>query len=413
MYISDAILWNEDFPEEVFRSPGLLSPESNDPHLDPDNAALAGALHAAKALRNDLDAICALLTSRYRQAGKKCEADLIQATCNEKKAEINAEIGMLHKKRGNRRRTATKIYHFFKRQGRGLWHKIGPLGRNFLRRVGPEVLQMVATGGFSEGALKNLLKHVAKSMGRERIKQVVFQGVQRLLQGQIEIAHAAGVDICAEEEEEVTTTEDKSESGDCSSDRAWVDEFWEKAVLPRLVQESKNCQPKAAGLYRSCLQEQAYSGICPEDAVEACHAQYEAIPKNDSGGSVNVSPAIMHGAAESVSTSLTYPSGGGSVSGSFFYILYDDTNKCTVTITSTITSGSYDPETCSINGTAQLVMLYEGIACPSVCGPSTGACPKTFQGNVPLEATLEDGKLSGGIGGKACDPGCFGFWPGP
>lgn len=117
MYISDAILLGGTEFEDAFHSPGLLAPVVNILYDEPDNTVLAAALHAAKELHNDLDAICALLTSRYRQAGKKCEADLIQATCNEKKAEINAEIGMFHKKRGNRRRTATKIYHFFKRQG--------------------------------------------------------------------------------------------------------------------------------------------------------------------------------------------------------------------------------------------------------------------------------------------------------
>jgi len=412
MYISDAILWNEEFPEEVFLSPGLLSPESSDPHLDPDNAALAGALHAAKALRNDLDAICALLTTRYRKAGKKCEADLIQATCNEKKAEINAEIGMLHDKRGNRRRTVTKIVHFFKRQGRGVWHKIGPLGRNFLRRVGPEALQMVATGGFGSGVFKNLLKHTAKSMARERIKQVVFQGVQRLLQGQIEIAHAAGVDICAEEEEEVTTTENKNGSDDCSTNNKWLDEFWDGAVVPRLVEDGKNCQPKAAWKYRSCLQDQAASGVCLEQAIDACHAHYEAIPLNDSGGTVSLSPTIQHGGAKSVSTSLTYPSEGGAVNGQFFYTLYDSVNLCTVTVNSTVV-GIYDLTTCTMSGTAQLKAVYDGYACPGVCGPSTGACPKTLQGEVPWEAELEDGELSGGVDIGDCTICGFGFWASP
>ncbi len=209
MYVSDAILVGETELEEAFHSPVLLAPVANILYDEPDNAALAFALQAAKNLRNDLDASCALLTSQYRQAGKNCEADLIKATCDEKRAEINAEIGLLHKKRGDRRRTATKIYHFFKRSGKSIWHRIGPIGRTFLRRLGPEVLQMAATGGLSGGVLKNLLKHTAKSMGRERIKQVVFQGVQRLLQGQIEIAQAAGVDICDPEEELKSSTAEK------------------------------------------------------------------------------------------------------------------------------------------------------------------------------------------------------------
>jgi len=150
--------------------------------------------------------------------------------------------------------------------------------------------------------------------------------------------------------------------------------------LPRLVEDGKNCQPKAAWKYRSCLQDQAASGVCLEQAIDACHAHYEAIPLNDSGGTVSLSPTIQHGAAESESTSLIYPSGGGTVSGQFFFTLDDNVNYCTVTITSTINNGSYDQATCYMSGTAQLTNLYEGLSCLGVCGPSTGACPKTLVG---------------------------------
>ncbi len=414
MYISDAILTDESEIDDSPESIGMLSPIQGVSLEVDTKPLLARIIHAKKMQRNDLDANCRLLKAYYIGQGKDCEAKEVNKYCQKTRAEINAKIGFYHKMRGDQRKFFTKMWHSIKRNSSNFWYKIGPLGRNILRNIGKEALQMAVTGGFGGGAIKNLVKHTAKSMGKERIKQVIYQGVQRLLQGQLDIAAAAGVDICEEDEqEEVITTEDKEEPGDCSSDRAWVDEFWDGAVVPTLVKDIKNCQPKAAWTYRSCLQEQAASGVCPEDAVEVCHAQYEAIPKNDSGGSVSLSPTIFHGAAESVSTSLIYPSEGGSVSGQFFYILKDNVSYCTITITSTITSGNFDLETCSMNGTAELTMLYEGIACPSVCGPETGACPKTFQGIVPWEATLEDSVLSGGVGGKACDPGCFGFRAGP
>lgn len=66
MYISDAILLGGTEFEDAFHSPGLLAPVVNILYDEPDKTALAAALHAAKELHNDLDAICALLTSRYR-----------------------------------------------------------------------------------------------------------------------------------------------------------------------------------------------------------------------------------------------------------------------------------------------------------------------------------------------------------
>jgi len=130
---------------------------------------------------------------------------------------------MLHDKRGDRRKAPTKIWHWLKRSGRGFWYRIGPIGRTFLRQLGPEVLQMAATGGLSGGMLKNLIKHVAKSMGRDRIRQIVYQGVSRLLQGQIELAQAAGVDIC-EDNEEKEKVQDQ-DGGDISQSAEPMDEI--------------------------------------------------------------------------------------------------------------------------------------------------------------------------------------------
>ena len=400
-----------DLDEE---SVGLLAPVHTNPAEVDTSPLLARIIHAKKMQRNDLDANCRLLKAYYRAQGKNCEVDRVNQTCQAKRAEINSLIGFYHKMRGDRRKLFTRVWHNVKRNSSNFWYKIGPVGRNFLRQMGKEALQMVVSGGFSGSVFKTMVEHTAKTMGREQIRKIAYQGVARLLKGQLALAEAAGVDICADEEqEEVTTEEKKEEQGDCAANNTWVDSYWEEVVLPRLVEEKRNCQIRAGLIYKDCLEEQAYSGVCLDDAVKTCAAQYQSIPQNDSGGSVSISPAIMHGGAESVATSLTYPSAGGAVTGDFFFIIEDNVNYCTVTISSTITSGNYDLETCSINGTAQLVMVHDGIACPDVCGPSTGACPKTLQGNVPLDITLEDGEISGGVGIKACDPGCFGIWTGP
>lgn len=211
MYISDALLTEESELDDSSSSIGLSSP-TGEVDTDP---LLARIIHSKKMQRNDLDAVCKLLTSRLRGEGKDCEANKVQSHCDERRAEINSQIGFYHKMRGDQRKLFTRIWHSIKRNSSNFWHRIGPIGRNFLRQVGPAALQMATTGGLNSSALKNLIKHTAKSMGRERIKQVVYQGVQRLLQNQIDLALAAGVDIC-EPDQEISADENESPSEETS-----------------------------------------------------------------------------------------------------------------------------------------------------------------------------------------------------
>ncbi len=411
MYLSDAILLDESDLDIAASSPGLSSFSENVFEVTPAEDILNRMIHAAKMERNDLDANCRLLVSRFTAEGDGCEVKKIQSHCEQEKTKLTNRISLLRKLRGDRRKPLTKFWHSIKRGSANFWHRIGPLGRNILRNVGSDTLNIVASGGvLNGGVIKKLVKQAAISVGRQHLKQVVYQGVERMIVGQIQIAQAAGVDLCEEEvEPDDTTTIGEKKEEDCSENKGWVNDYWEEVVLPSLVEENRNCQLTAAFIYKGCLQDQAINGVCQDDAVDACDQEYQSIPKNDGGGTVSISPGVVHGDAESVSTSLNYSSTGGAVSGEFFYILEDDTNKCTITIRSTITSGNYDPVTCSMSGTASLTQIYEGLACPGICGPSTGECPKTLQGNVPWEASLKDNILTGGIGGQACDPGCIGF----
>lgn len=207
---SDAILSGETENEEASQLHNLSAIVADDPNPDLDDATMAAILQGLKDWRNELDTNCRLLTNKYRSEGKDCEADRIKATCDQYRQQINAEIGKYHDLRGDKRKGPTKIWHFLKRNGRTIWQKIGPVGRTFLRRLGPEILQVINSGGaLSGGVLKRLVKQVAKSIGREKIKKVVFQGVERLLKGQIEILEAAGVDICDPDAELTEEEQDK------------------------------------------------------------------------------------------------------------------------------------------------------------------------------------------------------------
>lgn len=197
LYISDAILTPEEEIDDAPDGTGglqLLTSPLNEIDAKP---LLARYIHAKKMQRNDLDAQSRLLESYYRARGDDCSADRVKSYWTERRSEINSQIGYFHKLRGDQRKPLTKVWHSLKRSASGFWHRIGPLGRNFLRSLGDEALQIVISGGSLSGAtLKNLIKHTARTMGRERIKEAVFQGVQKLLQGQLEIAQAAGVDLC-------------------------------------------------------------------------------------------------------------------------------------------------------------------------------------------------------------------------
>ena len=214
IYVSDAILFGDVDQEEASSSLGLFSPVYDGPETDLDNGKLAAMIHAAKMERNDRDKNCEILINQNRKAGKDCEADRIKESCAARKAAINARIGKLHKLRGDRRRKLTKAWHFLKRQGRTAWHKLGPSGRRFFHKMGPDLMQMVATGGFSGSAFKTIFKaHLKRTFGKKQISEMVLKGIQRRMMGQMEIAQAAGVDICdsAESEPESTTEGTKEE----------------------------------------------------------------------------------------------------------------------------------------------------------------------------------------------------------
>ncbi|MEE8568822.1 MAG: hypothetical protein V3S81_09425 [Anaerolineales bacterium] len=194
-------------------------------------------------------------------------------------------------------------------------------------------------------------------------------------------------------------------------DQGWFDQAW-PGLKALLVDEQRNCQTSAIFQWRDCLRDQAAFGASEAEATETCQSTYDAIPNNDAGGTVTIAGEVNYGGAVANEASITYPSGGGAVSGSFYYQIYDHVFDCTITVTTTGVVGQYDLETCSMSGTANMKLTYEGMTCVSVCGPtenSPAPCPVIIEGPTTWDATLDEGVLSGGVGGDECEPHCFGF----
>jgi hypothetical protein len=223
MYVSDAILLNDIVDDET-SSISKVSSRTLTGYLPDETTDLINQMiNATKAQRNDHDRKCRETIEIYRQQGKTCEVDQTNAYCKSKRAELTAKIAALRKARGgDKRKWFTKQWHGLKRAGAKFWHRIGPLGRKFLREVGPQALKIVAAGGpGTEALMKNLIKHTAKNMARQRFKQIGFQALQRILKVQIEVATAAGVDICAEEKETKSSDDEElSHNNQVSDDPA-------------------------------------------------------------------------------------------------------------------------------------------------------------------------------------------------
>jgi len=420
-YASHAILLGEVDEEEAARAgSGLLAPVRAG-QADEGKAALGSLIHATKQQRNSLNDYCRRNLAAAKAEGNTCVQQVLTDHCSAQRLKLNRRIGFLHKVRGDQRKFFTRVWHSIKRAGERIWHAVGPVGRRILRRAGEEALRIAKSGGsLSLSVMKEILIRHAVDVGVGELELLIKRGIDRFLFGQVALARAAGVQDCTEKELKKAKERLKSDTGlvleeeeeeECPPDGSWFQSYWDETIYPDLIADGRNCQRAAVAVYRNCLKGQADQGVCPLDAVAACEETYQAIPANDGGGTVTLSPAVVHGGAEEISTSLTYPSAGGAVSGSFHYVIHDTVFQCTITNDATIT-GTYDPATCTMSGEAQMTVLYEGMTCVSVCGSGPNAptaCPVTKAGTTTWEATLEDGVLSGGIGGASCEPGCIGF----
>jgi hypothetical protein len=192
-------------------------------------------------------------------------------------------------------------------------------------------------------------------------------------------------------------------------DYSWIEDYFE-GVQGELIAEGRNCSVSAAYEYRDCLYERTEEGACEGEALEACQRVYDAIPPNLPSGGATFTGTTIYGGAVINEVTIEL-SGSGVAEGNIFYELYDDVFDCTIQTTTEL-HGTFEPETCTLSGTANLLISYDGMICVDVCGvapSSPAACPVTKSGTVVWDAELQDSELVGAIGDEKCDPHCFGF----
>ena len=190
-YLGDAFLEEEASLDTAVYFPGLMAPIRGFQGAEGAEEMMNRMIHAAKQERNDLDANCRQLKRRYQSAGDQEAVQKLETYCKAERQRLTNRINFLRKLRGDRRKLLTRWWHSIKRSSANLWRRIGPLGRNILRKVGDEAFNTVVSGGSLN--VGKLVKQTAKSVMRGKLKSMMYDGVARLLESQLEIARAAGV----------------------------------------------------------------------------------------------------------------------------------------------------------------------------------------------------------------------------
>ena len=370
LFASRSILLGDVDLEEANRARGALMSVALQGANDADEA-LAHLIHATKQQRNELNDSCRTLRAAYQAEGKTCELQILTNYCEAEEGKLNSRLGLLHRLRGDRRKAFTRIWHSLKRSGNRIWTAVGPIGRRILRNVGSEAVEVVLSGGnLGGGVIRKLLVKEARHVGEAELNRLLERGVGRFLQGQAALAVAAGVSDCTEEkldqarqqvagdvgEPEIQT---QPERGDSCETNWWGTAYWEQNVLPELQASDKRCG--SFGAYQTCLGERAQAGDCPAEAVANCASVYDQILSTGSGKIVKIIDDQLYNHDSDNHFDITFSMNGGPVNGSVlidYQTDYGDGDYCRVTLVKIFT-GSFDPETCTLSGTAEAIQTHE------------------------------------------------------
>ena len=286
-----------------------------------------------------------------------CAVATLDSVCEEGKREFRSTLSLLRKIRGDKRKFFTRLGERIKRAGKQIWHAVGPVGRRILRSLGNEVVDTVKTpGGFKIKMLRVLVRSRLKTLARSEIKNAIKRGAERLITRKWEVARGPSGDQCYDGEE---TSESPSEQDqECSGDLAWIDEGWPE-VEAAMKAAGKYCMDR--GEYRLCLRDKTLEGLCPEDALEVCQPLYDAIPPQRAGNLIEIedNEAFYYDADNKLN--LSFPLDGGEVEGNM-EVEYEHSPfsgwSCEVKWTYKF-SGTYDPETCVLEGAGTYTLSYK------------------------------------------------------
>jgi len=215
LYASRAILLDEEDISGGSRAPGEML--TVNPSVQPDvkDAAMANLIQATKDQRNSLDASCSQLKEVYSSSDRKCERQVLEDYCSTQRDKLNTRLGFLHKLRGDQRKLFTRLWHSVKRSGDNVWSAVGPVGRRLLRRVGPEVIEVVLSGGsLGLGMVRKIVIKEARSIGKGELERLLSSGMERLMAGQAAFAQAAGVGDCTPENLQIALDEEEDDGID-------------------------------------------------------------------------------------------------------------------------------------------------------------------------------------------------------
>jgi len=370
LYASRSILLNEVDLEEANRAQDALMSVSLQESKQA-NDALAHLIHATKQQRNELKDSCRTLKAAYQAEGKTCELEILTNYCRAEEGKLNLRIGYLHQLRGDRRKLFTKLGHSVKRFTNRIWNAVGPVGRRIVRNVGSQAVDVVLSGGtLGGGVVRKLLIKEARNIGEAELKRLLERGIGRLLEGQAAIAQAAGISKCTEENMDEARQQVAGDVGqpeiqvqpegdDSCEPNWWNTAYWEQNILPELQASDKRCG--SFGNYQRCLSERALEGDCPAEAVANCASVYEEILSTGSGKIVKIVDDQLKSHDGDNHFDITFSMNGGPVSGSVlidYQTDYGDGDYCRVIVAKSIT-GSFDPGTCTLTGTAQAVQTHE------------------------------------------------------
>jgi hypothetical protein len=307
--------------------------------------------------------------------------------------QLNATLENLRREWRRQKRFWPKLTKPFKQAGAWFWHQIGPAGRQVLRLVGDDLVQLVIAGDPVTGKVVRMLivKH-AKAAGREKAKV----WLSRLILGrEPDEAEPAGA-----EEEPIT------------ADAAWA------TIKAQLEEQRRNCQTGAIQQLENCVRQTIAGAADLADILLACDYYLSQISENDPGGTVHLRKEMGEdtpaGPGEILRYELTYPSAGGAVTGSYYRHLDLSVAGCRVTQRVSF-EGTYTVGDCAMSGTAAVTYqvaplvpiegwgVKERDHCFMTGNISRG--PDLIEVPTPWRATLENGTLDIDVGEEGCtDP---------